>query len=105
MTNKKTDKRIPAADRAPKPEKKTDPKQPAPDPTPKQPVKAARRGPLARKKPSLSTPDALASATGTSPMVLAALRSAFGWTDRTRLTRQEFLRKRDEWLRTPANEV
>ncbi len=105
MTNKKTDKRIPAAARAPKPEKKTVPQQPAPAPTPKPAAKASRSGPLARKKPSLSTPDALASATGTSPMVLAALRSAFGWTDRTRLTRQEFLRKRDEWLRTPASEV
>ena len=46
----------------------------------------------------------LADATGTSRVVLGALTAAYGWTDETRLTRDEFLRLRDEWLSRPARE-
>jgi len=48
---------------------------------------------------------ALAAATGTAPAVLAALKAAYRWTDETRLTREEFLRRRDAWLSRPAHEV
>ena len=80
---------------------------PAPKPTvaPVAPVAPVRGGLLGRAKPSPAHVSALASATGTSPLVLAAIRAAYGWTDRTRLTRSEFLRKRDEWLARPASEV
>jgi hypothetical protein len=47
----------------------------------------------------------LADATGTDRVVLAAIRTAYGWNDETRLTRDEFLRLRDEWLAAPAREV
>ena len=48
---------------------------------------------------------ALSAATGTAPAVLAALRAAYHWTDETRVTREEFLQKRDAWLSRPATEV
>ena len=47
----------------------------------------------------------LADATGTDRVVLAAIRTAYGWTDETRLTRDEFERLRDDWLNRPAREV
>ena len=47
----------------------------------------------------------LADATGTDRVVLAAIRTAYGWTDETRLTRDEFERLRDEWLTRSAREV
>jgi hypothetical protein len=84
------------------------PAAPAPQPVapaPKPPAPPARGGLLGRAKPIPAPLPALASATGTSPIVLAALKAAYGWTDRTRLTRREFLRKRDEWLARPASEV
>ena len=46
----------------------------------------------------------LADATGTDRVVLAAIRTAYGWTDETRLTRDEFERLRDDWLNRPARE-
>ena len=79
--------------------------QPAPVPTPKPPVPPVRGGLLGRAKPTPAPLSALASATGTSQLVLAAIRAAYGWTNRTRLTRSEFLRMRDEWLARPAGEV
>jgi hypothetical protein len=48
---------------------------------------------------------ALVSATGTSRIVAEALKTAYRWTERTRLTRSEFLRKRSEWLNRSAREV
>jgi len=48
---------------------------------------------------------ALAKATGTSPVVLAALMAAYGWRNDTQLTRAEFIQKRDVWLDRPASEV
>ena len=48
---------------------------------------------------------ALAKATQTPPAVLAGLKAAYRWTDATRLTRAEFLQKRDAWLSRPAKEV
>jgi hypothetical protein len=48
---------------------------------------------------------ALVSATGTSHIVAEALKTAYRWTERTRLTRSEFLRKRSEWLNRSAREV
>jgi len=92
---KKDEKRAPAEE--PKPESKAEEKT-APAPLP-------QRGALGRRRPKPALLSALASATGTSPIVLAALKAAYGWTDRTRLTRREFLRKRDEWLARPATEV
>lgn len=47
----------------------------------------------------------VAKATKTSPQVLAALRGAYGWDDKTQLTRAEFIQKRDAWLKRPASEV
>jgi hypothetical protein len=47
----------------------------------------------------------LADATGTDRVVLAAIRTAYGWTDETRLTRDEFERLRDDWLNSSAREV
>ncbi len=47
----------------------------------------------------------LAEATGTNSIILAALKSAYGWTERTRLTRAEFLEKREAWLKRPAKEA
>ena len=80
---------------------------PAPKPSvpPVAPVAPARSGLLGRAKSSPAHISALASATRTSLLVLAALKAAYGWTERTRLTRQEFLRRRDEWLARPASEV
>ena len=46
----------------------------------------------------------LAALTGTSPVVAAALKKAFGWSDGIRLTKSEFLAKRAEWLARPAKE-
>jgi len=109
---KKNDEQLPA----PVPEEKPDgnvekPNAPfstpaaksAPAATP--PVAPARGGLRGRSKPVPAPLSALASATGTSPLVLAALKAAYGWTERTKLTRREFTRLRDEWLRRPANEV
>ena len=78
---------------------------PKPPMSPVAPVAPARGGLLGRAKPSPAHLSALASATRTSPLVLAAVKAAYGWTERTRLTRQEFLRRRDEWLARPASEV
>ncbi len=46
----------------------------------------------------------LVALTGTSPVVAAALKKAFGWNDGIRLTKSEFLAKRAEWLARPAKE-
>jgi hypothetical protein len=79
--------------------------QPVAAPAPKPPVAPVRGGLMGRAKPTPAPLSALATATGTSPLVLAALKAAYGWTERTRLTRPEFLRRRDEWLARPASEV
>jgi len=47
----------------------------------------------------------LASATGVSRLVFAALKVAYRWTAKTRLTKDEFVRKHKEWLARPASEV
>jgi len=47
----------------------------------------------------------LADTTGTNRVVMGALIAAYGWNDETRLTREEFLRLRDEWLNRSAREV
>jgi len=103
---KKNDEQIPAPAPEEMPEAKVlKPAAPAPAPVPQPPLAPARGGLLGRAKPAPALLAALASATGTSSLVLAALRAAYGWTERTRLTRGEFLRLRDEWLNKPANEV
>jgi len=48
---------------------------------------------------------ALAKATQTPPAVLAGLKAAYRWTDSTKMTRAEFIQKRDAWLSRPAKEV
>ena len=110
---KKRDEQIPVRVPDEKPEAQVEkpvapvaPAPPAPAakaaPAPKPP---ARSGLLGRAKPKPAPLSALASATGTSPLVLAAIRATYGWTERTKLTRGEFLRLRDDWLKKPANEV
>jgi hypothetical protein len=62
--------------------------------------------PLGRSRRETPAPvAALVSATGTSRIVAEALKTAYRWTERTRLTRSEFLRKRGEWLTRSAREV
>ena len=112
---KKRDEQIPVRVPDEKPEAQVEnpvapvaPAPPAPAPAAKAvpaPKPPARSGFLGRAKPKPAPLSALASATGTSPLVLAALKAAYGWTERTRLTRGEFLRRRDDWLKKPASEV
>ena len=71
-----------------------------------------RKGRLGRdrsdagRKPARRVPVAtLAEATKTGSVLLGALCAAYGWTDKTRLTRAEFLRLRDEWIAGPSDEV
>ena len=47
----------------------------------------------------------LAIATDTPPILFAALKSTYGWTDKTRLQHENFLRLRDKWLKKPVGEV
>lgn len=47
----------------------------------------------------------LATATGTEKIVFESVKAAYGWTDTTKLTKEEFVRMRDEWLTKPAREV
>ena len=44
----------------------------------------------------------LVPATGTDRMVLAALKAAHAWDNETRLTREAFVKARDEWLAQPG---
>ena len=104
-SKKKDDKKNAPAAEPKKPELRTEEKPATGPAAPVPPAPLPRRRTGKRAKPRLAQVSAQASATGTSPLVLAALRAAYGWTDRTRLTRQEFLRKRDEWLARPASEV
>jgi hypothetical protein len=48
--------------------------------------------------------DLLARRTGTDAVVLGALKAAYGWTDRTRMTQADFLRLREAWLKRPVKE-
>jgi len=58
------------------------------------------------KSTGVSAPVAAqAAATATSAPMFAALKAAYKWTDKTKLTRVEFLQKRAAWLSRPANEV
>jgi len=103
---KKNDEQTPAPAPEETPEAKVEkPAAPAPASAPKPPMAPARGGLLGRTNPTPTPLSALASATGTSPLVLAALKAAYGWNERTKLTRGEFLRMRDDWLARPANEV
>ncbi len=47
----------------------------------------------------------LARQTDTGDVLLAALMTAYSWNERTKLTKAEFERLRDEWMRSPAQEV
>ena len=97
-----------------KPEKAVEPKKPAPKPPakpepkatlPKQAAVSRRKGfkPGARTNRVLVS--ALASATKTPAIVMVGIRAAYGWTKKTKMTKSDFLRKRDEWLARPASEV
>jgi hypothetical protein len=104
------------ADAKPKPDKGTEPKTKKPEPKPDgAPAKTApvvpnkprpRRGGLlgGRTKPAAFSVEALARRTGTDAVTLGALRAAYGWSERTRLTQAEFLRLRDAWLKRPVKE-
>ena len=47
----------------------------------------------------------LAAQTGTDTLVLGALKAAFEWTEKTRLTKEQFLHTRDAWLSARPEEV
>ena len=47
----------------------------------------------------------LAAQTGTDPLVMGALKAAFDWTEKTRLTKEQFLHTRDAWLSARPEEV
>ena len=57
-----------------------------------------------RSKDAAFPVDILARRTDTDPVVLGALRVAYGWTERTTLTQAEFIRLRDAWLKRPVKE-
>ncbi len=65
-----------------------------------------RRGGLlgGSTRPAQLPVDLLARRTGTDAVVLGALKAAYGWTDRTRLTQADFLRLREAWLKRPVKE-
>ena len=46
----------------------------------------------------------LARRTNTDPVVLGALKAAYGWSERTTLTQAEFISLRDAWLKSPVKE-
>jgi len=60
--------------------------------------------PWAKANDSTSMVRSIAESTGTNAVVFAAMKSAFGWTDLTLLTKSEFLAKRTAWLNSPASE-
>jgi len=109
---KKTDTDAAVAEK--KPEKAVEPKKPAskppakPEPKVTLPKQAAapRRKRFKGKAKSKRVPvSTLASATKTPAIVMACIRSAYGWTKKTKMTKSDFLGKRDEWLARPASEV
>jgi len=52
--------------------------------------------------PKLLDVEQAAKMTGTSDSLLATLKAAYGWNQRTRLQKENFIRLRDEWLAGPA---
>jgi hypothetical protein len=58
-----------------------------------------RRGTPVESKADI---ESLAAVTGTGSIVIAALKAEYGWTDKTKLSRDEFVRLRDSWLSRPA---
>jgi|GEM_PF-2280606 len=121
MSDKEKNKPAPASAEAtpdtetpekPAPKAKTEAKpEPASAPQPVEPnaPRPARTGIFGRRSGESGESKAdlftLAEATGTNSIILAALKSAYGWTERTRLTRAEFMEKRDAWLKRPAKEA
>jgi hypothetical protein len=69
------------------------------------PPKSSVGGWLGSKTKQRVSVATLASATGTKPGLFAALKAAYGWSDRTKLTRTAFIKARDTWLSMPASEV
>ena len=57
-----------------------------------------------KRHPALSV-NHLAARTGTDTLVLGALKAAFDWTEKTRLTKEQFLHTRDAWLSARPEEV
>ena len=93
----------------PKPGKsEAKPKKPKEEPVSKvtNAVRPTRKGLLGRRgrKDKASPVSMLASATGTDSITFAALKTAYGWTERTTLTRAEFLHLRDAWLKRSVKE-
>ena len=58
--------------------------------------------PITGKTEAALPVDALAADLGISPPVLAGLKTAFGWTPSTRITRSEFAEKVKTWLGASA---
>lgn len=56
-----------------------------------------RNHPKSTGKPTKLAFHVLAQSTGTDRVLTAALKAQYGWTDETKLTRREFLQKRDAW--------
>ena len=80
--------------------------------SPTSPGVLTRRGSLRRSRacavvrpPHREPVSVLATATGTKKIVFESVKAAHGWTDATKLTKDEFVRMRDEWLTKPAREV
>ncbi len=80
--------------------KKTNPTPAAVPPLHRQRLFGSRSGVV--RVPQGSLVVELAAATETDRLVLAAITAAHGWTDETRLTREEFIKARDEWLTQPG---
>ena len=76
--------------------------EPAPE---RKPAMSTTRRTLFGRRPALQNVESLALDTGTKAGVLVALKLAYGWNHRTRISRSEFLRLRDKWLTQPASEV
>ena len=57
-----------------------------------------------RSKDAAFPVDILARRMNTDPVVLGALKAAYGWTERTTLAQAEFVRLCDAWLKRPVKE-
>ena len=77
--------------------------QPPKEPSPKEPVKDARVEKPATKFRENPLPfSALCEKEKLSPVLRAAVMTAYGWKVNTQLTASEFKRKVEAWLKQPA---
>ncbi len=91
--------------KAKKTESKPDGASAKPTPVPPNKPRPRRGGLLGGStRPAVLPVDLLARRTGTDAVMLGALKAAYGWTDRTRMTQADFLRLREAWLKRPVKE-